>query len=170
MGSRGTAAQDTRWAGERRTAVLAAGLLTASLLAVDTAGGAASWPRAALWAGLGLLVFAVLLPPLVRVEPGRLTVRTLCGACTVRTDALVSVRWSDGVAQRLLLQDTGGRHAEIDPGVLVANPLMWHRFDTDARASVRRGTLRYGATALRRLAARVDREAAESVFRASGLG
>ncbi|MFD0270079.1 hypothetical protein ACFVGY_26480 [Streptomyces sp. NPDC127106] len=169
-GFTGRAARDVHWAGERRTAFRAAGLLTAALLAVDAAAGSASWPRAALWAGLGLLLYAVLLPPLVRVAPGRLTVRTLVAERTVRTDALVCVRWSDGVAQRLVLVDADGRRVEVDPGVLVRNPVLWHRFDADARASVRRGTLQYGATALRRLAARIDRETAEPVFKAAGLG
>ncbi|MFG2292702.1 hypothetical protein [Streptomyces sp. NPDC048603] len=166
----GTAAQDAHWPGERRTAVLAAGLLVLSLLAVDAVAGSASWPRAVLWTGLGMLLYAVLLPPLVRVSPGRLTARKLFVERSVRTDALVSVRWSEGVAQRMVLKDAEGHRVEIDPGVLVRNPALWHRFDADARTSVRQGSLMCGGTALRQLAARIDREAARSVFRVSGLG
>ncbi|MFD3484717.1 hypothetical protein [Streptomyces sp. NPDC058665] len=34
---------------------------------------------------------------------------------TVRTDRLVSVRWSDGVAQRLIPRDLDGGSVEVDP-------------------------------------------------------
>lgn len=69
----------------------------------------------------------------------------------------------------MILRDTEGRHVEIDPGVLVRNPALWHRFDADARTSLRHDTLRSGASALRQLAERIDREAARSVFKVSGL-
>ncbi|MFJ6479742.1 MULTISPECIES: hypothetical protein [unclassified Streptomyces] len=46
---------------------------------------------------------------------------------------------------------------------------MWQRVDTDTHTSLQSGTLLCGATALRRLAARIDRETAETVFRVSGL-
>ncbi|MFE2147041.1 hypothetical protein ACFXA3_35845, partial [Streptomyces sp. NPDC059456] len=55
------------------------------------------------------------------------------------------------------------------PPVLVRNPAMWHRLDADSRSSIRRGTLLRGTTVLRQLAQRIDREAAHTVFRVSGL-
>ncbi|MEV6734325.1 MULTISPECIES: hypothetical protein [unclassified Streptomyces] len=61
------------------------------------------------------------------------------------------------------------RQVEIDPTVVIRNPAMWHRLDTDTRASIRRGTLLHGATALRQLTQRIDRETAHTVFKASGL-
>lgn len=79
------------------------------------------------------------------------------------------MRWSNGVAQRLVLRDADGNRAEIDPRVLIANPPLWAVVDTDARTSIERGTLRCGETALRQMAARVDRESARIVFKLSGL-
>ncbi|MFE5677568.1 hypothetical protein ACFQ7B_05685 [Streptomyces erythrochromogenes] len=67
------------------------------------------------------------------------------------------------------LRDTDGGRVEIDPAVLIRNPAMWQRVDTDTRTSIQRGTLLCGATALRRLAARIDRETAQTVFKVSGL-
>lgn len=87
----------------------------------------------------------------------------------VRTDLLVSVRCLDGVSQRLLLRDEFGGQVEIDPDVLVTNPQLWYRLDEDARKSVAVGTLVCGATALRRVSERVDRETAQTVFKVSGL-
>ncbi|MGE7385254.1 hypothetical protein ACQKM2_07160 [Streptomyces sp. NPDC004126] len=140
--SRSDAEQDAEWAGERRSATVVAGLLVAGLQTIDWAADSTTWQRGVVWTGLGLLLCVVLLPPRVRVA-----------------------------AQRLILRDAEGRRAEIDPGVLARNPALWHGFDTDARASVRRGTLSAGGTAtLRHLAEHIDREAARSVFKVSGLG
>jgi hypothetical protein len=88
---------------------------------------------------------------------------------SVRTDSLVSIRWFDGVSQRMVLRDTEGNRVEIDPRVLVRNPAMWRRLDADTRTSIERGTLLCGATALRELAGRIDRETAHTVFRVSGM-
>ncbi|MCX4776254.1 hypothetical protein [Streptomyces sp. NBC_01264] len=162
-------ARDIHWAVERRTAIGVASLLYAALLAMDASGGRLDAARGALWAGLAALVFVILLPSRVSVGPGLLSARGLLVEHTVRTDSLVSVRWTDGVAQRMILRDTEGNRAEIDPTVLVRNPAMWHRFDVDARTSIRQGTLRHGAIALCELTERINRETALTVFRASGL-
>ncbi|MGO4459475.1 hypothetical protein AB4039_19585 [Streptomyces sp. M-16] len=165
----GPCAHDVHWAGERRSALGVASLLFAALLVMDAGFGRLDVVRGALWTGLAGLVFVILRPPRVCVRPGLLSVRGLLVTDTVRTDSLVSVRWSHGVAQRMILRDTDGSRAEIDPMVLVRNPAMWHRLDTDARTSTGRGTLRCGSGALRRLAERIDGETARAVFRVSGL-
>ncbi|MCX5195375.1 hypothetical protein OOK31_15945 [Streptomyces sp. NBC_00249] len=165
----GPLAHDIHWADERRTAIGVTCLLYTALLAADAGFGTLDMTRGALWTGLATLVFVVLLPPRVSTAPGVLSARGLLTRHTVRTDSLVSIRWSDGVAQRMILRDTEGGVVEIDPAVLVRNPAMWHRFDEDTRTSIRRGTLLRGATALRRLAARIDRETARTVFKLSGL-
>lgn len=165
----GPLAEDIHWAGERRSAIGVASLLLAALLALDAGAGRLDLIRGALWSGLAVLVFVILLPPRVSARPGLLTTRGLLVTDTVRTDSLVSIRWSDGVSQRMILRDTEGSRVEIDPAVLVRNPAMWRRLDTDTRASIKRGTLLCGATALRQLAGRIDRETAHTVFKVSGL-
>ncbi|MDT9686854.1 hypothetical protein Q5762_00495 [Streptomyces sp. P9(2023)] len=138
-------------------------------MTIDAGTGALATARAVLWIGLAALLFVILLPARVSAAPGRLTVRGLWARHTVRTDRLCSVRWSNGVAQRLVLRDTEDGRAEIDPRVLVANPALWHLLATDARGSSARGTLLCGATALDQLSRRIDRETAETVFKVSGL-
>ncbi len=160
---------DSGWRGERRTAIGIAALLLTSLLALDASLGRLDALRAALWTGLACLLLGILLPPRVSAGPGLLTVRGLLVERSVRTGSLVSVRRSGGVTQRLVLKDTHGAMVEIDPAVLVRNPALWHRLDTDALTSVRRGTLLRGTAELRRLAAHVDRETARTVFQVSGL-
>ncbi|MFJ7587487.1 hypothetical protein ACIQZO_08815 [Streptomyces sp. NPDC097617] len=161
--------QDTQWAGERRSAIGVAFLLFTALLSMDAGLGELDVTRGVFWTGLAGLLFVILLPPRISVRPGRLSTRGLLVKDTVRTDALVSVRWYDGVAQRMILRDTEGCQVEIDPTVLVRNPLMWHRLDVDARTSIQRGTLLSGTTALRELSERIDRETVHAVFKASGL-
>ncbi|MFD1275720.1 hypothetical protein ACFQ51_41260 [Streptomyces kaempferi] len=87
----------------------------------------------------------------------------------VRTDLLVSVRCLNGVSQRLLLRDMFGARVEINPQVLVNNPELWHRLDEDAQKSAASGSLTCGATALRKVSERIDRETALTVFKVSGL-
>ena len=58
---------------------------------------------------------------------------------------------------------------EIDPEVLVTEPPLWFRLEAGAGRRRPSGTLLCGATALRRLSLRVDREAAQAVFKVSGL-
>ncbi|WP_329096207.1 hypothetical protein [Streptomyces sp. NBC_01439] len=165
----GPCAHDVQWAGERRSALGVAFLLFTALFTVDAGLGSLDVTRGVLWTGLAGLIFVVLLPPQVSVRPGLLSARGMLMTNTVRTDSLASVRWSDGVAQRLILQDTEGGQVEIDPTVLVRNPAMWRLLDTDSRSSLRHGTLLHGATALRQLAQRIDRETAHTVFKVSGL-
>ncbi|MCX4633445.1 hypothetical protein [Streptomyces sp. NBC_01443] len=165
----GPLAHDIHWPGERRSAVGVASFLYAALLVMDAGFGELDATRGALWTGLGALAFVILLPTRICAGPGQLRVRGLLVERSVRTDSLVSVRWSDGVNQRMILRDTEGSQVEIDPTVLVRNPAMWRRLDTDTRTSIRRGTLLCGATSLRRLAKRIDREAAHTVFKVSGL-
>ncbi|MFD7261099.1 hypothetical protein [Streptomyces sp. NPDC059874] len=125
--------------------------------------------RGALWTGLAVLVFVIVLPLRVSTRPGLLSARGLFVERSVRTDSLVSIRWFDGVSQRMILRDTDGNRVEIDPAVLIRNPDMWRRLDMDTRTSIECGTLLCGTTALRRLARRIDREAAHTVFKVSGL-
>ncbi|MCX5380842.1 hypothetical protein [Streptomyces sp. NBC_00091] len=165
----GPVAHDVRWAGERRSALGVASLLLAALFTMDAGLGELDVARVLLWTGLACLVFVILLPPRVCVRPGLLSVRRVFRADSVRTDSLVSVQWSDGVAQRVVLRDAQGGRVEIDPAVLVRNPPMWRRLDADSRTSITHGTLRHGATALRELADRIDRETAHTVFKVSGL-
>ncbi|MEE1773921.1 hypothetical protein PUR34_38555 [Streptomyces sp. JV185] len=167
--SPGTAAHDQGWTTDLRFAIHCSVVLLGLLLAVDTAAGRLGWPRVLLWTGLAALLCAVLVPPRVRAGTGWLSSRGLLRERTVRTDRLVSVRWSDGVAQRMVLRDADGRRVEVDPAVFLANPALWHRLDEDARGCVERGTLRCGVTALRQLADRIDRRHARTVFTISGL-
>ncbi|MER5851992.1 hypothetical protein ABT126_34540 [Streptomyces sp. NPDC002012] len=164
-----TTAQDHGWAGDLRFAVHCAVTLLGLLLAVDATAGHLTWLRALLWTGLAALLLVVLVPPRVRAGAGWLSCRGLVRERFVRTDRLVSVRWSDGVSQRLVLRDADGRRVEVDPQVFLANPALWHRLDDDARGCVKRGTLRCGVTALRQLADRIDRRTARTVFTISGL-
>lgn len=89
---------------------------------------------------------------------------------TVHTDLLVLVRHSDGMAPRLVLRDALGGRVELDPKVLTANPLLWHRLEQGVRRSRERGLLRCGAAPLQALAERIDHDGARAVFEASGLG
>ncbi|MCX4733758.1 hypothetical protein [Streptomyces sp. NBC_01363] len=162
-------AHDHGWAADLRFAIHCSVALFGLLLTVDAAAGRLTWPRALLWTGLAALLCAVLVPPRVRAGVGRLSCRGLLRERTVRTDRLVSVRWSDGVAQRLVLRDTDDCRVEVDPEVFLANPALWHRLDEDARGCVERGTLRCGVTALRQLSDRIDRRHARTVFTISGL-
>ncbi|WLW50292.1 hypothetical protein [Streptomyces sp. YU58] len=162
-------AHDLRWARDVRDAVYCAGVLLALLLLLDRGAGLLTPGRGALWIALALLFFAVLCPARVRAGADWLSSGSLVRERRVRTDLLVSVRCVDGLSQRLVLRDALGGRVEIDPEVLVRNPQLWFRVETAARKAVTEGTLLCGATALRRIARRIDREAAQAVFRASGL-
>ncbi len=165
----GIPVQDRHWPQEVRDAALCAVALSGLTTLVDGAAGSLTWPRALLWTALGALLFVILFPPRVRAGHGWLEQRTLLRTRRVRTDRLVSVRWLDGVAQRLLLRDDYGVRIEIDPRVLTRNPELWQRVDVDARTSVERGLLTCGATALRRLSRRIESDTARVLFRISGL-
>ncbi|MEU2390277.1 hypothetical protein [Streptomyces sp. NPDC007369] len=160
---------DTRWADDARAAVTVAASFPVLLLGVDGTSGALSGPRAALWTGLGLILFVMLWPTRVSARPGLLTARGLLRRHTVHTDRLRSVAWHDGVAQRLILRDLDGNQVEIDPRVLAANPPLWHLLDQDIRTSLSRGTMREGRRPLQRLSRLIDAETARTVFRVSGM-
>jgi hypothetical protein len=87
----------------------------------------------------------------------------------VRTDALIAVRQYSGASSHLVLRDAHGGRLELDPRVLMADPLLWHELDTGVRRSIERGTLRQGTEVLRRLGHRIDDETALAVLRESGL-
>ncbi|WP_240797270.1 hypothetical protein [Streptomyces sp. F001] len=162
-------AYDHRWTRDLHSAVRCAAVLLALLLLIDWGAGTLTPWRTALWCILAALLFVVLCPPRVSAGAGWLQSRSLLRTRTVRTDLLVSVRCLDGVSQRLVLRDTFGERVEIDPQVLVANPELWYRLDEDAHKSEARGLLLCGATALNRVAERIDCETARTVFRVSGL-
>ncbi|RST19611.1 hypothetical protein E2C00_00450 [Streptomyces sp. WAC05374] len=155
--------------GDVRGAWGCAALLLAMLLVIDGLSGDLNAPRAALWTALAALLFVTLLPPRVTAGPGWLTVRGLLREHSVRTDLLVSVRWSDGVAKRLVLRDLTGDQVVLDPRVLIASPALWHLFDAGARASLGRGTLLCGAAALRELSRCAEREVSRTVLKISGV-
>ncbi|WP_406362590.1 hypothetical protein OID55_35605 [Streptomyces sp. NBC_00715] len=163
-------AHDRLWARDLRSSIRCAAVLLTALLLIDWGAGTFTPLRGALWAGLGVLLFLVLYPPRVSVGKGWLASRGLLRKRRVRTDLLVSVRCLDGVSQRLLLRDASGVRVEINPRVLVDNPELWHRLDEDAQRSAASGSLTCGATALRRVSERIDRETALTVFKVSGLG
>ncbi|MEU6947827.1 hypothetical protein ABZ957_21720 [Streptomyces sp. NPDC046316] len=163
------AVRDTGRPSDLRAAIGLAAMLLGMSLTVEAGNHSLSPVHALLWCGLSALVFVILLPPRVEGAPGRLTVRGLTCRRTVHTDRLTSVDWSRGVAQRLILCDTAGGRAEVDPRVFVANPPLWHLLEADARTSRARGTLVRGGAELERLARCLDRETARAVFRISGL-
>jgi hypothetical protein len=165
----GEAAHDLRWAQDMRDSIRCAGALLALLLLVDWGSGRFTLWRGALWLALALLLFLALYPARVSAAEGWLASRRLLRERRVRTDLLVSVRCLDGISQRLVLRDAFGGRVEIDPEVLVRNPRLWFHLGQGARKSAAGGTLLCGATALRRLSQRIDRETARAVFEASGL-
>ncbi|MCL8015205.1 hypothetical protein M1L21_29375 [Streptomyces sp. AS02] len=160
---------DRHWAGELRSAIRCAGALLALLLLVDTAAGTLTAARAALWSGLALLLFLILFPPRVTAGEGWLTVRGLWRSHRVRTDRLVSVRTTGSAGRRLVLRDALGGRAELDPRILIANPSLWLRLDTDAQLAQASGSLHRGRATLDRLSKRVDRETALAIFKVSGM-
>ncbi|OYP18847.1 hypothetical protein CFC35_33745 [Streptomyces sp. FBKL.4005] len=165
----GTVVYDRDWAPDVRRSVRCAGALFGLLLCVDLTAGELTWWRGALWFALALLLLLVLFPVRVSAGPGWLATRRLLHTRRVRTDLLTAVRPLDGVTQRLVLRDTLGNRVEIDPEVLIRTPALWYRLAEGARGAEAAGTLLCGATALHRLARRVDRETALGVFRVSGL-
>lgn len=165
----GTSASDDGWTAELRAACGCSGLLLGLLLVIDMGSGRLTGLRALLWVALAVLLFMVLVPPRVTAGEGWLASRGLLRRRRVRTDCLVGVRWSDGVSLRLVLRDLDGARVEVDPRVLIANPQLWHLLDAGARSSLGRGTLLCGATALRQLSERIDRELAPSRSTRAGI-
>jgi hypothetical protein len=126
-------------------------------------------PRALLWLVLTAVVFTILLPQRVTAGPGWLAVRGLVRRQAVRTDALVTVRQYGDISAHLTLCDTDGHRLELDPRILVANPLLWHELDTGVRRSRQRGTLREGVDVLEQLGHQIDDATARAVLKASGF-
>ncbi|NNN34251.1 hypothetical protein HLK59_28590 [Streptomyces sp. S3(2020)] len=165
----GPVVHDHRWAGDLYSSIRCSTALLGLLFAIEWGTGNLTIWRGVLWAALAVLLFLVLCPPRVTAGEGWLASRWLLRTRRVRTDLLVSVRCLEGVSQRLVLRDAFGHRVEIDPQVLVNNPGLWHRVDEDARRSAALGSLMCGATALRRVAERIDRETAKTVFKVSGM-
>ncbi|MFE5868900.1 hypothetical protein ACFQ6V_09640 [Streptomyces roseifaciens] len=157
-------AHDRNWRREARAAWYLGTALGGVLVLADLARGSLDGPRGACWAGLGALLVAVLLPHRVTAGDGWLAVRGLLGEKRVRTDLLTRVRRADGMTPRLVLRDAGGGRVELDPQVLVANPMLWHRLDAGARRSRESGLLREGGAPLAELAERIDGEGARRLL------
>ncbi|MGW0766228.1 hypothetical protein [Streptomyces sp. NPDC002676] len=162
-------AGDRHWRGSARLAVGCALAFCVLSILVDWDAGSLTPLRALLWVTLSATVCTVLLPQRVSAGPGWLAVRTPWRRVVVHTDALAAVRQYDGVSSHLVLRDIHGHRLELDPRVLVANPLLWHALDTGVRRSLERGTLRQGADVLDRLGRLIDDETIQAVLRASGL-
>ncbi|WP_326709787.1 hypothetical protein OG758_10830 [Streptomyces sp. NBC_01474] len=160
---------DSRWPKDLRSAIRCSAVVLCLLQLIDWWAGSFTAARATLWVALGVLLFVILYPARVTAGEGWLASRGLVRERRVRTDALVSARCLGGVSQRLRLRDASGGRLEINPQVLHSNPELWHRFAKDANAAAARGHLTCGATALRRISARIDRETALTVFKDSGL-
>ncbi|MEV7279323.1 hypothetical protein [Streptomyces sp. NPDC093111] len=161
---------DAGWPGEARAAVLCAGLLLGTSLAVQAGAHGLTLHRVLGCIVPAVLLLVVLLPARVSAAPGRLTVRGPWVTRTVRTDRLAVLVWPVDSGRRLALRDEDGSWAEVDLRVLLANPSLWLRIEDDARASRARGTLERGTPDLARLALYVHTETARSVLKVSGLG
>ena len=167
--ARPSPADDRHWRGSARLATGCALTFAVMAVLVDWDADTLTPPRALLWLALSTAVLTVLLPHRVSAGPGWLAVRGPVRRRRVRTDALVVVGQYGDVATRLVLRDAFGNRLELDPRVLVANPLIWHELDTGVRRSLERGTLRQGTDVLRQLGRLIDDETALSVLRASGI-
>ncbi|MFB7291373.1 hypothetical protein [Actinacidiphila glaucinigra] len=161
---------DRHWRADLRRALGCALAFLCLTVPLDAVAGTLTPRRAALWLLLAVIVLALLHPDRVTAGDGWLAVRGPLRERRVRTDALTVVRQSPGVSRLLLLCDAHGRWLELDPRVLEANPLLWHRLEAGARRSRTAGTFREGAEVLRRLGERIDGTAARAVLDASGIG
>ncbi|MEV1019077.1 hypothetical protein [Streptomyces sp. NPDC050264] len=164
-----TTTTDRNWARELRAALLCTGLLFALVVTIDAANSTLTPARTAMWTGVSLLLYAVLHPPRVTAGPGWLAVRGLGGRRHVCTDLLVSVRRGEGSTPRLVLRDALGARVEVDPKILVANPLLRHRLETGAARARAYGLLATGGDVLREMGERMDRDGARGIFETSGL-
>lgn len=160
---------DRYWARELRGAVLYGVLLFGALVLLDWRLAQLTAVRAGWWAALAVLLLIILTPPRVSAAAGALDARGLMTHRRVRTDRLATVRMSEGVSQRVILTDASGGRLMLDPRVLIANPLLWHQLDQDARRSLEQGTLRCGMPVLERLGRRIDSELCRGVLRASSM-
>lgn len=156
------------WRADRRFAVGCSVVFFGITSLLDWGLGALTAPYLAVWGAATVLVLAVLWPPRVVAGRGWLAVHSLLRTRTVRTDALVDARRIGEVAVSLVLRDVHGGRVELTPGVLTADPVLWHLLDAGIRRSQERGTLRTGTQVLYGIGERVDGEA-EAILRASGL-
>ena len=170
--SRGAAgpvlAHDRGWPARLRTAYAIASTAVGVTVLLDGLDGTMTLARTLLWVGLGVLLFAVLLPSRTTAGDGWLAVRGLLHTHRVRTDHLVSARADGTFDRRILLRDSFGARAAVDPRVLVANPFLWHRLDAGARQARAAGLLPAG-TALRDLAERIDTAESRTLLTSAGL-
>ncbi|WUD71402.1 hypothetical protein OG937_06700 [Streptomyces sp. NBC_00510] len=168
-GQQGTVG-DRHWRADLRRALGCAVAFLCLAVPLDAVAGTLTPRRAALWLFLAVIVLALLHPARVTAGDGWLAVRGTLRERRVRTDALTVVRQSAGVSRHLVLWDAHGRWLELDPRVLEANPLLWHRLEAGARRSRTAGTLREGYEVLGRLGERIDGSTARAVLDASGMG
>ncbi|MEV0374754.1 hypothetical protein AB0I10_34070 [Streptomyces sp. NPDC050636] len=152
-----------------RAALWCSAVLLALMLLVDIANRTLVPWRFLCWTAVALVLFAILYPPRVTAGGHWLVSRGLLRTRRVRTDLLVLVRRSDGMAPRLVFRDAVGGRVELDPKVLTANPMLWHQLDQGVCRSRGCGLLRCGAAPLQALADRIDHDGARAVFEASGL-
>ncbi|MFF3849744.1 hypothetical protein [Streptomyces sp. NPDC002328] len=164
-----TATGDRHRRSEARLAAGCAAGFGALTFLIDWDAGTLTPARALLWLALATAVLVVLLPQRVTAGPGWLAARGLLRRREVRTDALTAVRQYAGVSAQLVLCDAHGGRLELDPRVLVDNPLLWHELDTGVRRSLERGTLRQGADVLARLGHEIDDTITRAVLKASEL-
>ncbi|WP_449338565.1 hypothetical protein [Streptomyces chartreusis] len=160
---------DRHWQNSARFAAGCAVTFFGMTLLVDWDGHTLTPPRTLLWLVMTTLLFTILLPERVTAGPGWLAVRGLVRRQTVRTDELVTVRQHGDVCTHLTLRDADGRRLELDPRVLLANPLLWHELDTGVRRSRASGILLEGIDVLERLRHEIDDAEARAVLRASGI-
>ena len=156
------------WHSDRRWAVGCACAVFAMAMLAEWDTGDLSVLHTLATCGVALVVVALLWPAKVVAGEGWLSVRGVLRTRRVRTDALVGVWLIGDLASSLVLRDVHGGRAEIDPEVVVANPLLWHLLETGVHRSQESGTLQTGRRVLAGLGARVDDEAG-AIFRASGL-
>ncbi|MEV8476739.1 hypothetical protein [Streptomyces sp. NPDC051173] len=162
-------AHDRNWRREARAAWYSGVALTGALTGIDLARGAFDGLRGCCWAALGALLLAVLMPQRVTAGDGWLATRGLLRERRVRTDLLTRVWRSDGITPRLVLRDVGGGRVELDPEVLVDNPLLWHHLEAGVRRARADGLLREPATPLTCVGRRVDEEVARVLLKEAGL-
>ncbi|WP_031487764.1 hypothetical protein [Streptomyces bicolor] len=168
-GPRPAPTSDRHWRGGARFATGCALAFFGMTLLVDWDAHTLTPPRTLLWLVMTSVIFTILLPQRVTAGPGWLAVRGLVRRQTVRTDALVSIRQYGDISAHLTLRDTDGRRLDVDPLVLVTNPLLWHELDTGVRRSRAGGTLLEGTDLLERLRHQIDDATARAVLRASGI-
>ncbi|MEU2513118.1 hypothetical protein [Streptomyces syringium] len=165
----GVLAWDRGWRREARAAWLCGLALAGVLTAIDLGRGEFDWQHGCCWAALGATLVLVLRPARITAGDGWLASRGLLRERRVRTDLLTRVRREDGMTPRLVLRDVMGGRVELDPKVLVDNPLLWHQLDAGARLAHQRGVLLEGAGVLTALAERIDGEGARRLLRSAEI-